>query len=360
MVLHRLFGLIVTCIMLVATTSHARPRAMILGIDGLRGDALHEVLVNGKAPAIQMLITHGRYAKCPRADAPSCAHAHSGNDYHRDFVWKTGPGWGSVISGLDANRHQIKNIGHDAMKVFANVTQTYPTIFNFLKRNGLRTAAAGVGAFLTSLDGKSVYPGITDYECGSDKKSPQTASSKSGCNLNYRATFNNEDEQRDDKIADAAVSWINGRDIGFIMVVLDKVDAKGHETGFEKSSKYLAAISDADKRVARILAAIDNRARAGDEEWLVILTSDHGGHNQSGLLSWIPGVNNGIHGTASGKDNIVPFIVGIYARSSRFIVDDFASSGDVRHFDTFKTIARWFGFDNAARDRDGNARIVPR
>lgn len=362
----RRFGLRLCGVLLVvavASTGHASirtHRALVLGIDGLRGDALHRVIEQGRAAInIQNLIIKGEYAACPDTKKSTCAKAHEGNDFKSDFVWKTGPGWGSVISGLDARRHNIKNIGHKDMKAFTETTKTYPTIFKLLKTNGLRTAALGVGAFLTSFEGKKLYPGIVDYECGAGSDGPTVKPSDTrSCNLDYRFTTNNEDNQRDNKITDTAISYINRSDIEFIMLVLDEVDEAGHKNGFDLTLNYLRAIQDADVRVGKIVAAIEKRVKDNNEDWLVILTSDHGGHNQSAFLKWLPGVNSGIHGTESGKDNIVPFIVSTFAERSP-VKFDVRDKTDVRHFDTFKTIATWFGLaqQQTVSTRDGQSRI---
>lgn len=355
------YSCLIVLLLLSSGAQGARvPRALILGIDGLRGDALQKLLEQARVPQIKLLTRRGQYAKCPSVGAVTCAKAHSGPAYNSDFVWNTGPGWGSVISGLNANHHNIKDNGHRYLRTFTETTKTYPTIFKFLKQHGYRTAAAGVGSFLTAKNGRALYPGIVDYECGALRNGPSVKpNDKSSCNLDFRFTVNNQDSHRDDKITDAAISWINKADIKFIMLVLDQVDSRGHSAGFDLAPGYLNEIQSADTRVGKLLKTIEKRVAHNGEDWLVILTSDHGGHNQSKWLTWLPFVKNGTHGTLLGKDEIVPFIVAAYTKKPTVQFDDLSNKTDVRHFDTFKTIAKWFGLDKlpTAAMRDGHSRI---
>ncbi|MGW5918210.1 alkaline phosphatase family protein [Nocardia fluminea] len=57
---------------------------------------------------------------------------------------------------------------------------------------------------------------------------------------------------------------------------LDRIDLAGHLHG-GASRAYLAAIRRVDGLVGRIVAAVDQRARAHPrEQWTVLVTTDHG------------------------------------------------------------------------------------
>jgi hypothetical protein len=63
------------------------------------------------------------------------------------------------------------------------------------------------------------------------------------------------------------------------MYFIDGPDAAGHATSFfPMSAEYKAALATADGYIGQCLAAITNRATFADEDWLVIVTSDHGGY----------------------------------------------------------------------------------
>jgi hypothetical protein len=65
---------------------------------------------------------------------------------------------------------------------------------------------------------------------------------------------------------------------GSVPKVLDLVDHEGHVSGFSPDNPaYVAAASRAFGMVETLLDAIAARPSRSDEDWLVILTADHGG-----------------------------------------------------------------------------------
>lgn len=63
-----------------------------------------------------------------------------------------------------------------------------------------------------------------------------------------------------------------------VFVHLDEVDGAGHSTG-TNGAAYGAALAKADGELGQILAAVE--ARPSDEEWLIVVTADHG-HTPTG------------------------------------------------------------------------------
>lgn len=63
-----------------------------------------------------------------------------------------------------------------------------------------------------------------------------------------------------------------------VFVHLDEVDGAGHSVG-TNGAAYAAALAKADGELGQILAAVD--ARPADEEWLIVVTADHG-HTPTG------------------------------------------------------------------------------
>lgn len=56
-------------------------------------------------------------------------------------------------------------------------------------------------------------------------------------------------------------------------------DATGHATGFSNSNyKYISAIARADRYACELIDYIKSRDEYVNEDWLIIITSDHGGH----------------------------------------------------------------------------------
>ncbi|UOR01777.1 alkaline phosphatase family protein [Leucobacter allii] len=65
-----------------------------------------------------------------------------------------------------------------------------------------------------------------------------------------------------------------------VFVHLDEVDGAGHGSG-ASSQAYLEALAVADAQIGQILDAVQQRPGYADEDWLVVVTSDHG-HTPTG------------------------------------------------------------------------------
>lgn len=56
-------------------------------------------------------------------------------------------------------------------------------------------------------------------------------------------------------------------------------DANGHGFGFSnKNHKYISGIINADRYACELIKHIECRSEYNNEDWLIIITSDHGGH----------------------------------------------------------------------------------
>ncbi len=99
-----------------------------------------------------------------------------------------------------------------------------------------------------------------------------------------------------------------------IFGVFDRLDSIGHASGFIESPLYREYIAEfIEYALGQLLTAIQTSTHQRQEEWLVILTSDHGGHNDKVIIDGKPvelepkeGGHGGPHGEES--DRIIPFI----------------------------------------------------
>ena len=67
-----------------------------------------------------------------------------------------------------------------------------------------------------------------------------------------------------------------------VFLHFDDVDAAGHSNGFTPASEeYLAAISEVDRHVGSVARGVEKRKNYQNEEWLFIVTTDHGGFGGS-------------------------------------------------------------------------------
>lgn len=334
-----------------AESDGARRRALVIGIDGLRGDVLHRAAwERGDVPALRGLMERGVHAACPRPEAESCARTHTGPRSDPSAVWATGPGWAAVVTGVDGPRHGVTDNGHAQLQAFARTSQITPSFFARARSAGRVTAAGGVGAFLTSRDGGGIDPGVLDYECGPGGDSPPVpVEATSSCNLDHRLALDLADPERDEKLVAWLLARIADPEIDVVMGVLDQVDEAGHRHGFGPREPYREALRRADAGVARLLAAVAERAAPGGEEWLVVVTSDHGGHLGRWLFWRI-----GRHDRVEPEDTAIPFALATYGRA--------ATRGrlepPVTQMDVHPTVLHWLGIEPAP-GLDGRVQALP-
>lgn len=67
-------------------------------------------------------------------------------------------------------------------------------------------------------------------------------------------------------------------EVDFLTCIFENTDLAGHHHGFSPESKvYRQALLEIDSYAVRILKAIKNRTTYADEDWLILISSDHGG-----------------------------------------------------------------------------------
>lgn len=92
-------------------------------------------------------------------------------------------------------------------------------------------------------------------------------------------------------------SWASGTDPDAIFLFLDDPDGAGHGSGFEISiARYISAMETCDGQLGRILTALAARSTFADEDWQIVMTSDHGGYERS-------------HGADGPVYHTIPFLI---------------------------------------------------
>jgi len=199
-----------------------RHRAVFVGIDGVRPDALQA-------------------AATPRLDALLGAAAWSLDARTHDGVTSSAPGWTSIFTGVQPAKHGVPANGE-----YGDRDDDYPT---FVKRavDDLGITAALAYQWL-DIGANIVETGAVAEASWSD----------------------------DPEITAWMVERIAEDSHGLHALVLDDVDHAGHEFGFSAGAQgYLDAIAFADGQLGQVIDAI--AARPDDEAWLLVLTTDHGG-----------------------------------------------------------------------------------
>lgn len=226
------------------TNDFGGKRVLIIGIDGLRPDAMIAAATpNIDALAAQGVVTH---------------HAFAGGILGTSTQQPTisGPGWASITIGVWTDKHKIVDNSFSAYK--KTVANNYPHFFKRIK-------TAEPGAYLSSIVS---WGAIEDY---------LISKVSSSVNHHVKATGASYAD-RDLDVKNKAVAHLAGADPDVLFLHFDQVDGAGHGTGFSAGNpNYINAIQAVDGHIGSVMSAIQARPQAAQENWLVILTSDHGG-----------------------------------------------------------------------------------
>ncbi len=85
----------------------------------------------------------------------------------------------------------------------------------------------------------------------------------------------------DDILTEQMTKSVTVDDCDISFCIFELPDHTGHETklGFwNNNPQYVKAVADCDKNAYTIIKAIESRQSYNDEDWLIIISSDHGGH----------------------------------------------------------------------------------
>ncbi|MFC9895634.1 alkaline phosphatase family protein [Nocardia sp. NPDC127579] len=202
---------------------------VVFGVDGLNWESLPQA----DTPTLDALISTG-YSSPTWLYAPPFAPTVSG------------PGWATVLTGVWPDRHRV--FGND----FAgNALARHPDL--------LSRVEAG-------LPGAKTYAGL-DWQ--------HLDEFVLGDAIDRKLVFRDDYRVNDQKVADDAATWISRHAPAASFVYLGNVDAAGHECG-SAGSCYLPAVAGADRQIGQIIAAIRSRADFRPEDWLLLVTTDHG------------------------------------------------------------------------------------
>ena len=248
----------------------AKPVVLFL-VDGMRPDGLQRA----DTPTMDHLIATGAHTMSARTVMPSI----------------TLPCHASLFLGVMPARHGITT------NAWAPPARPVPGIFEVLHDAG-HTAAC-----------------FYNWEQLRDLGRPGTLDASFYVRLKHEVN-----SPSDQQVATLAAGWLRDHQTDFCFVYLGYTDIAGHGVGW-MTVPYLEAIAGADRCIGHVLKALPDDA-------LVIVTADHGGHEQA-------------HGTDSDEDMTIPFII-----SGPGIPADHTIDRPVNITDIAPTIIRQFGLES--------------
>lgn len=221
-------------------------KAIIIGYDGCRADVLTEMRY--EKSAIRDILAHGGSLKLSY-----CGGVNYPAENTQDT--STAPGWCSVLTGVWADKHGVTANG-------ITKSMEYKTLLTSLVEDKI-------------IDSSTF---ITKWKGHFDRKNATYLEEKAYCEENgLNVAFN---RCKDDEASyEYALNEIGKTDCAdFIFVIYEPTDSVGHNYGFTiNNPDYKEAFQEADLYGIETLNAIMQRETYNTEDWLIIVTSDHGG-----------------------------------------------------------------------------------
>jgi hypothetical protein len=223
-----------------APGGQAVPKVLLIGIDGVRVDVLRDV----PTPNLDALVAAGFFGETARNVRPTVS----------------GPCWSSMLIGVGPEKHGVLNNDFS--------TNRYPEYPDFLTRieevrPDLRTFAAVDWLPLgTETDGGPLIGDAVDRKAVVD-----------GYELGWT--------EADSVSVMATVEELRTGNPDALFVYLGAPDEISHNIG-GIGEEYRASIATADRHVGRLVEAVKARATFADEDWLILVSTDHGRTDEGG------------------------------------------------------------------------------
>lgn len=220
-------------------------KAVIIGYDGCRADILREKNDNG---GINSLLKDGasiNLAYCGGVNYPE----------KNTQDTSTAPGWCSILTGEWADVHGVT--GNDITKSLDT-----KTLLTSLVENG----SIDNSVFLTKWKGHFSRADATYLD-------EKQYCEDNGIKTEYTLCKN------DEATHEAAVAEFSEKDCAdFTFIIYEHTDSTGHNKGFTfNNPEYKQAFLDEDACGLEVINTIKARESYENEDWLIVVTSDHGG-----------------------------------------------------------------------------------
>jgi predicted AlkP superfamily pyrophosphatase or phosphodiesterase len=213
-------------------------KVLVIGVDGVRVDVMRAM----RLPNIEALVASGMLSDA-QARMPTVS----------------GPGWSSILTGVWSDKHGVK----DNTFVGKNYT-AYP---DFLTR--LERADSAFSTF-ASVDWPPLGSALGGGPLISD--SVDVKFLFNGDRLGY--------PEADARAVAAASYYLAREDPDAAFVYIGNTDEIAHQVG-PLTPQFRAALEEADRHVGRLVSAIRSRPTYAREDWLILMSTDHG-HKDAG------------------------------------------------------------------------------
>ena len=243
-------------------------KVLIIGMDGTRADAMINVFrdnsVKTDSPNKGTENLHNTNAEFSAlnelSEAGGLYHSYTGGEFKgKTQHTSTAPGWATMLTGTwasDDGGHGVVDNG-----------ETYQ-----LKKDTIMLEYAKKG-YSTSFNA-----GWSPHFLSQYKNEIAYLAAHPEYDMTYKQS--NKPDMFSDKVTrDSLISNIDeGRDI--IFGIIESVDNNGHNANFDNSNPhYVNSVRSSDNYAYQVLQHLKSSPNYANEDWLILMTTDHGGLN---------------------------------------------------------------------------------
>lgn len=248
-------------ILLIASsgTAHAQRKAVFVILDGIPADVLEKL----ETPVLDEISSRGGYTR---------AFVGGEKGTYNESPTISSPGYNHLLTGVWTNKHNVWDNDIEAPNYH------YWNIFRIAvkERPDVKTAI-----FSSWTDNRTKLVGEGRPAAG-------------GIQLDYAfdglehdtVRFPHTDDRKfmlaiDETVAKEAARYIREKAPDLSWVYLEFTDDMGHMYG--DSPQFYDAVRKADAQVGKIWESIRERETKSNEEWMIVITTDHGRDAQTGM-----------------------------------------------------------------------------
>ncbi|MEM7305344.1 MAG: alkaline phosphatase family protein [Planctomycetota bacterium] len=224
-----------------APVDEPTPKVLMVFVDGFLPDAI----ALARTPNLDRLIRRGAWSLEARAESTTIS----------------GSGWSTFLNGVHWDKHGVPDNAFEAPRY-----GRYPHVIQRLKEARPEARAASANCWRPIEDGL-VAPS------GADR-------------VIYHEYYDYDDDYFDDESCDAKsvadlAEHLRDADPDLAVIMFGELDGVGHLEGnahyYAEDPLYRRMLTQVDEGIGFLLDAIRARPTHGDEDWLILVSSDHGG-----------------------------------------------------------------------------------
>jgi len=239
-------------LLFIQVHAFAQRKALFIIVDGIPADVIEKI----KPPVMQEIAGSNGYTR---------AYVGGSKGGYSESPTISAVGYNHVLTGTWTNKHNvwdndIKDPNYRYWNVFRIARQAKPDITTAIFSTWLDNRTKLVGDGLPAAGNIRIDYAFDGYE-NDTVRFPHTKDRKFISDI-------------DELVASEAARTITAKAPDLSWVYLEFTDDMGH--AFGDSQQFYDAIKVTDQRIGKIWKAVQARQREHGEDWLVVITTDHG------------------------------------------------------------------------------------